>query len=262
MFSSMNDLTAIGRSILTSSLIKPAITRRWMKPRGFVSNHFTAVGAPWEIIRLQASPNNRIIDLYTKSGDLPGYSSQFVLIPDLQIGFSILSAGANPTTNNVLLADLISDTLLPSIETAAIEEADLLYAGTYTSPDKSLNSSITISTDVTKPGLGITSWISNGTDMINSPITVAEIRLYPTGLKNILENGDVEMGFRASFPVRGLDAFKGSFDLASATWVMVDNLYWGTVGNDEFVITVGVGGVAKSITPRIMRVALEKKGGK
>jgi CubicO group peptidase (beta-lactamase class C family) len=161
MFSSTNDLTTIGRSILSSTLIKPAITRRWMKPRGFVSNHFTAVGAPWEIVRLQTSPNNRIVDFYTKSGDLPGYSSQFVLIPDYNCGFSILSAGANPTTNNVLLADLIADTLLPSIETVAREEADLLYAGTYTSPDKSLNSSITISTNTTKPGLGVTSWISN-----------------------------------------------------------------------------------------------------
>lgn len=35
----------------------------------------------------------------------------------------------------------------------------------------------------------------------------------------------------------------------------------GTVGNDEFMITVGAGGVAKSVTPRIMRVALEKHGG-
>jgi hypothetical protein len=77
-----------------------------------------------------------------------------------------------------------------------------------------------------------------------------------------LENDDVEVGFRASFPVQGLDAFKGAFEVASMTWVMVDDLYWGTVGNDEFVITVGSGGVAKSVTPRIMWVALEKTGGK
>ncbi|KAE9381499.1 putative beta-lactamase [Stipitochalara longipes BDJ] len=258
MFSSTNDLTSIGRSILGSTLIKPAITRRWLKPRGFVSNPFTAVGAPWEIIRLQTSPNSRIVDLYTKEGDLPGYSSQFVLIPDYNIGFSILSSGANPTTNNVILADMITDTILPSIETAAREEVDLLYTGTYTSPSKDLNSSITINTDATKPGLGVTSWISNGTNMINSPITAPDIRLYPTGLKNVLENGDLQVGFRASYPVQGLGAFKGNFELASATWVDIDSLYWGTVGNDEFLITVGPGGVAKSVTPRIMMAALER----
>jgi hypothetical protein len=75
----------------------------------------TAVGAVWEIVRLQTSLNSRIVDPYTKSGGLPGYSSRFVLIPDWGIGFSILSAGAIPTTYNVLLANLITDTLLPSI---------------------------------------------------------------------------------------------------------------------------------------------------
>jgi hypothetical protein len=62
--------------------------------------------------------------------------------------------------------------------------------------------------------------------MIDSPIAATDIRLYPTGLKNVLENGDVGMGFRALFPVQGLDAVKGTFELASAAWVMVDDLYW------------------------------------
>jgi hypothetical protein len=34
------------------------------------------------------------------------------------------------------------------------------------------------------------------------------------------------MGFRALFPVQGLDAVKSTFELASAAWVMVDDLYW------------------------------------
>ncbi|KAH8792635.1 hypothetical protein BGZ57DRAFT_922156 [Hyaloscypha finlandica] len=80
--------------------------------------------------------------------------------------------------------------------------------------------------DTTKPDLGVTSWIGNGTDMIDSPIAAPDIRLYPTGLKNVLENGDVGMGFRALFPVQGLDAVKGTSELASAAWVMVDDLYW------------------------------------
>jgi hypothetical protein len=43
---------------------------------------------------------------------------------------------------------------------------------------------------------------------------------------------------------------------------MVDQAYWGMIGNDEFVITVGSGGWAKSVTPRILRVVLDKMGGK
>jgi hypothetical protein len=86
-----NDLAILGRSILTSTLIKPAITRRWPKLRTFVSNLLTAVGAPWEIRRFQTPPNNRIVDLYMKFGDLPGYSSLLVLNPDWDVCFSILS---------------------------------------------------------------------------------------------------------------------------------------------------------------------------
>lgn len=98
--------------------------------------------------------------------------------------------------------------------------------------------------------------------MLTSPITAPDIRLYSTGLKNVLGNGDVEMGFRALYPQLGLDDFGGTFELASSTWVMVDQLYWGTVGNDEFVITVDSKGLAKSVTPRILRVVLERVGGK
>jgi hypothetical protein len=164
MFSSTNYLTSIWRGILSPTPIRPAITRRWLKPREFVSNPFNAVGGPWEVGRVQISPNNRVMDLYTKEG----FSSLFVLIPDYHVGFSILSSGANLTTDNVILVNLITDTLLTSIETAAREETDLLYADVYISPEKSLNSSITITTDATNPGLGVTSWVSNGTDMINS----------------------------------------------------------------------------------------------
>ena len=49
--------------------------------------------------------------------------------------FSVLAAGANPTTNVVILADIITDTTLPAIEAAAREEANTLFAGTYTSLD-------------------------------------------------------------------------------------------------------------------------------
>jgi hypothetical protein len=138
MYSTTNDLTILGRSILTSTLIKPAITRRWLKLRAFVSNLLTAVGAPWEIRRFQAPPNNRIVDLYMKIGDLPGYSSLLVLNPDWDVCFSILSIGANPTTNTLLLADLIAETILPAIEIASREEANTLLAGSYVNSGKSL----------------------------------------------------------------------------------------------------------------------------
>jgi hypothetical protein len=82
MYNTTNDITTLGRSILTSMLVKPAITRHWLKPHGFVSNTLKAVGAPWEICRFQTALINRVVDLHTKSGDLLGYSSLLVLLPD------------------------------------------------------------------------------------------------------------------------------------------------------------------------------------
>ena len=63
------------------------------------------------------------MDLYTKSGDLPGYSSVFVLIPDCDLGFSVMSArdptisGATGTTRlAVIVADIIADIFLPAVD--------------------------------------------------------------------------------------------------------------------------------------------------
>jgi hypothetical protein len=39
---------------------------------------------------------SRIVDTYTKSGDVGLYSSLFALVPDYNIGISVLTAGDNP----------------------------------------------------------------------------------------------------------------------------------------------------------------------
>ena len=66
-FSSLNDMAIIGKSILSSSLLSKAQTRRWLKPSAFVESFDQGVGRPWEIFRLKV--NGKLVDLYTKSGD-------------------------------------------------------------------------------------------------------------------------------------------------------------------------------------------------
>jgi CubicO group peptidase (beta-lactamase class C family) len=256
MYSSTTDLTKLARSILASTLISPAQTRRWLKPRSFTSNILTAVGAPWEIRRLQTAPDSRLVDLYAKDGDLPGYSALLVVIPDWDVGFSILTAGDNANGNVALLANMIGDSLFPAIEAVAREEANATYAGFYAAADTSLNSSITITTDASKPGLDVTSWTSNGTDMLSSPFMGPSIRLYPTGLKRELAGGETEMGFRAVYEDPTATTIGGTFGNICQTWVGVDQQYWGTVANDEFVITVGYDGKAKSVQPRMLKIDL------
>jgi len=53
MFTSSTDLSNLGRAILRSTLLKPAMTRRWMKPFSFTSDPKAMVGMPWGVRRLE-----------------------------------------------------------------------------------------------------------------------------------------------------------------------------------------------------------------
>ena len=230
-----------------------------MKPLSFTSGPDYAVGAPWEIRRVRTAPNNRIVDIYTKTGNLPGYDTLLVLVPSLDVGFNVLTAGVNTPTNVIMLSNLLSDTLIPAAEVVAREEASAAYAGTYTSADTALNSSITLALDDSKPGIGVTSWISNGTNMLtpSSFVPGSSVRLYPTGLSQAVEGStDVEMGFRAVFENLASDGVGGTFTTSCQTWGQVDAVYWGTVGSDEFVMRVGSDGKATGVSPRALRMEL------
>lgn len=258
MYATPHDIALIGRSILSSTLLPFPITRRWLKPHSFTSSSTQSVGAPWEIQRLSIGPNNRLVEMYTKAGDLPGYSSLLVLIPDWDIGFAILAAG-DPTVSSVdkmvvLVAETIADIFLPSVEDAARSAADYTFSGTYT--NSTSNSSVTLTTNPELPGIGLTSWISNGVNVLASEIAESSASLYPTGLKKMTADGETVMGFRAVFEDTLETQVGGVFSQACVSWEMVDGTYWGEVGSDEFLIVVGVDGVATGVVPRIMREAL------
>lgn len=261
MYSTLTDLSNIGRAILTSTLLTPSQTRKWFKPLSFVSDPHQAVGAPWEIIRLPISTApNRLVDLYTKNGGLPGYNSVIVLVPDWDVGFVVLSAGVEPEATVEILGNLVVDVALPAVEVAAREDAEKNYAGSYAAVKQGLNSSIRLSTCDSEPGISVSSWISNGTDMLASQIGSMYIsgptaRLYPTGLVRDLDNGEQEISFRAVYEGTS-NGIGGVFTQSCMSWVAVDNLYWGTVGTDEFVARVGGDGIAKSVSPRALRVEL------
>jgi hypothetical protein len=233
-----------------------------MKPHSFTSSATQAVGAPWEIQRLAVGPTNRLVEMYTKAGDITGYAALIVLIPDWDLGFAVMTAG-DPTISStddmvVLITDTIADVFLPSVEEAAREQADALFSGVYSDSNSTSNSSITITTDATLPGLRVTSWISNGVDVLTGAIAGPSARLYPTGLKKTIADGETIMGFRAVFEDPTKVQAGGVFSQACVTWETVDTIYWGEVASDDFLITVGCNGVATSVTPRIMRTSLKR----
>jgi hypothetical protein len=230
-----------------------------MKPISHTADLRFSVGAPWEIIRVEMPSTSRVVDFYTKNGGIGVYSSEIVLVPEWDIGFSILQAGAGEAF--AVLIEVINEIFLPAVEEAARQEADAAYSGHYISTDSTLNSSITITTEVAHPGLGVTSWVSNGTDMF--PV-IAEllnpspsIRVYSTGLKKTLSNGSSQVSWRAVVDTTVQPNTTSAIPSCLA-WSSVDGDMYGTIAVDDFVFTLGSDGLAKSLDLRVLRSTLQK----
>lgn len=212
-----------------------------------------------EILRLQLSQPPRIVDLYTKDGDYGDYHAILVVIPDWDIGFTVLEAGGDGTTRS-MMADMITEIYLPAMEIAARTESTQNFVGTYSDP--ALNSSVIVTSDPSLPGLGVSSWISKGKDVfldLNTNIRLS-IRLYPTGLEKSGLNGTTVLGYRAVFEngEANYSAPTGPSDGGCTTWFNVDSMSYGSLGFDDFVFTVDANGRAQSISPRFLRVTLPR----
>jgi hypothetical protein len=218
-----------------------------------------SVGAPWEIFSFE-NVDGRTVDLYTKSGDLGAYSSMTALLPDYNVGFTILAAGEGTTALVAALTDTVANALIPALEEAAREEADNVYTGTYSAQT---NSSSVISID-DGPGLRLEQWISNSVDMFQviralNGIDTPDIRLYPTGLQQ-KRNGCLYQSFRAVFgSLESAGEAIGPVTGSSITWELVDSYKYGNVGVDEFLFELDAGtGEVVSVSPRALRESLQK----
>lgn len=272
MYSSVSDLSRLGRAIFRHTLLPPAQTRRWLKPTALTADIHEGVSSPWGIRRIPLSDGSRVVDAYSKAGSINVYMSLLVLLPDYDVGISVLLAGGWPGNANWDIADAIGATLLPALEDAAREEANAAYAGTYAAAsDSNLNSSLVLTTDPTRPGLGVEQWVSNGTDMIpvavrytlNYNVTAPAIRLYPTGLEsNASEtDGTRKVAFKAV--VENLDLEDHSGDMFSTncgTWVSQTTAVYADMPLDQFVFTVDKDGKAVSVEPLALRATLQKNG--
>ncbi|KAI0164392.1 beta-lactamase/transpeptidase-like protein [Hypoxylon sp. FL1284] len=193
-YSNTEDMLALGQAILTNKLLTPVQTRKWLKPVTFTSSAGMAIGAPWEIIRSDnVTSDQRIVEFYTKGGDVGTYHSQLVMIPDYDLVLSVLTAG--PEASGSVAQLLFSQTvaaLLPAVEAAGKDQARAAFAGTYV--DEDTGSKLTLAVDDEGPGLNVTEWNVRGTDVtthwlnylsaISSSLPAIHIsmRLYPSGL--------------------------------------------------------------------------------
>lgn len=265
LLSTINDLARLGRGILNSTLLSPEDTRRWLKPFSHTAHMQYSVGRPWEIMRYTHPSTGKVTDLYTKLGDSGDYSGFLVLIPDYQAGFSILASSTSSARSAVILdiADIVFNAVLPALEAQAAAEAESKLGGVYTSTGH-VNSSLSLAFNNSvgaAPGLHVTSWISNGTDVLqNGMLGTQPYRIVPSiedpasGKKAfwLINAGDapntaVQPGRLASAP-----------GLASADWILVDSPAYGGNAVKRLVFDVLENGEATAVSPTAFHITLSK----
>jgi hypothetical protein len=253
-------MSNLGRSILNNALLTPTQTRRWMKPLTFTSSMTLAVGAPWEIYRVQ-STSNRITDYYTKGGDIGVYSSLLALIPDYNVGFSIFTADGTAADVAATLSEMVANTFGVALEAAAKNQAVGKFVGSYTASDGS-NSSVVISSSDTF-GLAVESWISEGNDMFTNIELTQGITSTSLQFLARLVPVNTDSGDATSSPFRAVLGFESPapsnvFNLNCATWTTVDALNYGGVPLDLFVFQVDGDGVVTGLSLPVLQVTLGK----
>ncbi|KAL1837870.1 hypothetical protein VTJ49DRAFT_3296 [Mycothermus thermophilus] len=278
------DLTTLGNSILTSSLLPPSTTRRWLRPVTHSSTLTFSLGSPWEIMRVavpvdSTNTTTRIVDVYTKQGgggSGEGYTSLLLLSPDHELGVSILTGGPGSTAAMLAMRKLVVDVWLPAAEAAAREQAKQEFAGRYVASSAGDSESVLdVSLQSGEPGLAITQIVSNGTDvlallMLASPVAgdgEGRVWLYPTGLVQSqgkgkgtkcrrVEGSGKRVAFRGVLGRAGARHFSGGEDCSS--WAERDNVRWGNYPTDLVVFETGPDGKASAVEVPVLGVTLQR----
>lgn len=257
MYSTPRNITAFVRSILNNTLLTPVQTRRWMKPDTFAGGLSTAVGMPWEIFRLTGvTTDGHPVDVYSKSGDIPGYSAEVMLFPDYGIGATILVSGADAYTPTVDLMDVVAAAVIPAADKLAREQADKVYAGTYIDNANGTAAKLTLKVD-DGPGLKISEWTNMNKSILNTiagykgiPLPNLDARIYPIG-----EDGRWRLQLENIKDSREKNPSKPS--QMCRPWFQVDQYRYAGNAIDEFVFTMEDGAVV-AVENDGLRVTLRK----
>ncbi|KAK3497205.1 beta-lactamase/transpeptidase-like protein [Neurospora hispaniola] len=255
MYSSDRDISALGRSIMRSTLLAPVLTNHWLKPAALTSEPNAGVGYPWGIRRIVLSSvtnGKRVVDAYNKAGRIGYYNSLLNLLPDYGVGFSVLLAGPNlPANANLNLADVLGEQLLPALEEAAREQAQDTYGG---------NSSLKITTQPDRPGLGIENWVSNGTDM-QYMATVLAAGYAPMDRKNgRAATQGKRVACKAVFEDLNVPSRTppSMFSTDCGSWVSLTGVTYGSMPLDQFFFEVDGSGKVLSIENAALRMVMRK----
>ncbi|GKT52276.1 beta-lactamase-like protein sdnR [Colletotrichum spaethianum] len=270
IYSSLGDLSAIGRSILSSSLLPPSTTREWLRPITHSQHTHTAIGRPWEIFRMDlpftpGSEQTRLVDIYAKNGGVAAYLTYLILSPDHDIGFTLMVAsktsfsgdGDLDSTFNIL-SELLLEKWVPAAEAAAREAAGDDLAGTYVAEDGS-DSTVELALVPGRLGLTVMKFVYNGTDFfatVGENLGFQGADLQFMGLKD-----QGEASFRAVFSnIESESSGRASVVGKKCGWTW-GSAGWFTYGNaalDEVVYTLDADGKAAAVSFPALRLKLVK----
>ena len=286
MFSNTVDLLALAEAIQENKLLSAAKTRAWMKPEAHTSSAGLSLGAAWEILRSDnLTSDGRMIDVYTKTGDLGLYHAHVGIVPDYDLSIAVLTGGPEVSVDSLARSKLFSiviQNLLPAVEAAGRDDA-ARFEGTYRDADS--NATLVLGSDEGF-GLRIEDFTVRGFDVLkNMPayslnnvesglppadtLPPVEGRLIPTkrtsGRRD--EDAAVETAWRAVFDTRteaqkektaselfwidgSCDAFFGS-DRASYNFLSLA----------DFAMVEGAEGQVKAVKNRAFNVTMTKVSG-
>jgi hypothetical protein len=150
------------------------------------------------------STKMRISNLYTKAGGNSGYGSVFALLPDHNIGFSVLVAGPSALQDRFSVRAAVGESFIVAAEHAGRENAAATLVGTFIDPANS-TMNLTISIEEDRPALNLDSLYVGGYDVrfaVFSPSASTippqnlTVQLYPTNLNTIDADGAQYLTYR------------------------------------------------------------------
>lgn len=282
LYSTTNDLSLLLQGILSFSILPtPSQVRQWLKPTAETVSLYGSVGMPWEIVRAAnlTPAHPHIIDIYTKDGHVPGYTSRIGVIGEYGFGFTVLTAGPFDSINP--LTEALLSTFLPAIEEATRDEAKE-YAGNFSTPANSTIKSHIVFTIDDGPGLSITEAFRNNSDLLAGVSVLRslsmgsfgdakpDLRIYPAGISDAIDSDETIGTFGASTredwrliiepwaaSVSELPSQK-VYDEVCTTWAGHDVLYYGGRPADRFVFLKKEGKVVGIEIP-FLRLTLMKQ---
>ncbi|KAF7784072.1 hypothetical protein Agabi119p4_237 [Agaricus bisporus var. burnettii] len=180
-YSSLADLETVMQTILdpvtNNGVISEHVVREWLHPLFTWKNNLQEVGAPWEIMTIE---NN--VRLYMKGGNLPGYHSEFVLVPEFQYGIIVLVTGTYQ--NTAAIVQEAASLYQPAIRSLLENRVNNAYVGRWVVSSSSIEKGETTTAQV---------------KLINGALYLTELIVRGHDVLKIIEDSDFD--FHKPYPI-------------------------------------------------------------